>query len=258
MLVGRRGARRHPRAAPARESAPRSSASSACRRRRRGDDPPGAGPFAWLPGLVAGGISPWSLVRTADATTPPRRRLRPDARGAPPVPALDGRGRRDRARRARVGNVAAAPPGRSRRCARRCGCPRRPRPAPAVPAAAELGIPGLASGRHPERRLLPHRHRARSCRGSTRPTGRCASTAWSTARCGSPGTSCSRCPMTESYVTLACVSNEVGGDPDRQRPLARASRSASCSPARACTPDADMVLSTGRPTGSPRRPRSRR
>ncbi len=45
----------------------------------------------------------------------------------------------------------------------------------------------------------------------TSQAGRCGSTAWSIARRRSPGTSSSQLPMFEQYVTISCVSNEVGG-----------------------------------------------
>ena len=54
---------------------------------------------------------------------------------------------------------------------------------PGTPAATipqGLTVEGLSPAHHPERRLLPDRHRARRPPGRPRPTGRSASTAWST------------------------------------------------------------------------------
>ena len=46
----------------------------------------------------------------------------------------------------------------------------------------------------------------------TSTAGRCACSGWSTRRSRSPSTSWWQLPLVEQYVTIACVSNEVGGD----------------------------------------------
>ena len=104
--------------------------------------------------------------------------------------------------------------------------------------------------RHPGTRAGRSRRTSRStgstprssCRRSIRPTGACASTGWSRTRSTITWDELLALPLEESVTTLACVSNEVGGDlignavwlgyPIREL-LARAKP----------TSDADMVLS---------------
>ena len=200
-----------------------------------------AGPYAWAPGILAGGIS---LIFVRMLT----RRLRPIAGFAPD---------HDDRRRflvwtagtaaagliaLAVGNIAS---GASRsieavRAALRL--PKAASPAAAVPAAAELDVPGLAPVVTPTTDfyridtalVLP---RVDPADWSLRIHGmvdREVVLTWDELLA---------LPMTESYVTLACVSNEVGGSlignarwlgyPIREL-LARAGVQS----------DADMVLST--------------
>ena len=59
-----------------------------------------------------------------------------------------------------------------------------------LPPTVQVDVRRDDAVRDAERRLLPHRHRARSRRRCGRRTTRCASTAWSTTRSSSPTTSC--------------------------------------------------------------------
>ena len=201
---------------------------------------PGAGPFAWLPGLVAG-------VTAVVA-------LRLLMRALHPVPYL--RAEHEERRRFLLWTVGVAATGavalvvgtaargvtRSIEAVRDALRLRAPsNAAPAVPAAAELDIPGLAPVvtsntdfyRIDTALIVP---RIDPADWSLRITGmveREIQISWDELLA---------LPMQESHVTLACVSNEVGGDlignalwlghPVREL-LARAG----------VAPDADMVLS---------------
>ncbi|KQR36993.1 MULTISPECIES: molybdopterin-dependent oxidoreductase [Microbacterium] len=171
---------------------------------------PGAGPFAWLPGLVAG-------VTAVVA-------LRLLMRTVHPVPYL--RAEHEERRRfllwtagVAAAGVAALVIGTAARGATRSieavrTMLRLPAPttaAPAVPAAAELGIPGLASVvtsntdfyRIDTALIVP---RIDPADWSLRIHGmveREVVISWDELL---------TLPMTESHVTLACVSNQVGGD----------------------------------------------
>ncbi len=81
-----------------------------------------------------------------------------------------------------------------------------------VPAGAELGIAGLAPVVTPNAQLLPDRHGARRARRSTRRRGACASTDSSRRRSSLTWDELLALPLEESWTTLACVSNPVGGD----------------------------------------------
>ncbi|CAH0183428.1 Protein-methionine-sulfoxide reductase catalytic subunit MsrP [Microbacterium oxydans] len=200
-----------------------------------------AGPYAWAPGIVAGGIS---LVFVRMLT----RRLRPVAGFAPD---------HDDRRRflvwtagtaaagliaLAVGNIASGASRSIEAVRSALRLPKATSPAAAVPAAAELGIPGLAPVVTPTTDfyridtalVLP---RVDPADWSLRIHGmvdREVVVTWDELLA---------LPMTESYVTLACVSNEVGGSlignarwlgyPIREL-LARAGVQS----------DADMVLST--------------
>nr|WP_045279689.1 molybdopterin-dependent oxidoreductase [Microbacterium oxydans] len=200
-----------------------------------------AGPYAWAPGIVAGGIS-LIFVRTLT------RRLRPVAGFAPD---------HDDRRRflvwtagtaaagliaLAVGNIASGASRSIEAVRSALRLPKATSPAAAVPAAAELGIPGLAPVVTPTTDfyridtalVLP---RVDPADWSLRIHGmvdREVVVTWDELLA---------LPMTESYVTLACVSNEVGGSlignarwlgyPIREL-LARAGVQS----------DADMVLST--------------
>jgi len=201
---------------------------------------PGAGPFAWLPGLVAG-------VTAVVA-------LRLLTRTVHPVPYL--RAEHEERRRfllwtagVAAAGVAALVIGTAARGATRSieavrTMLRLPAPttaAAAVPAAAELGIPGLASV------ITPNTDFYRIDTALIVP--RIDPEDWSLRIHGMverevviSWAELLTLPMTESHVTLACVSNQVGGDlignarwlghPIREL-LARAG----------VDPDADMVLS---------------
>lgn len=202
---------------------------------------PGAGPFAWLPGLVAGLVAV-IVLRLLVA------RLRPVA-GLPP----DGEDRRRfliwtagvaaaGAVALIVGNVARGATRSIEAVRAALRLPVAARPAAPVAAGAELGIPGLASVVTPNAEfyridtalIVPQVDPAD---WSLRIHGRVdreVEITWDQLLA---------MPMQESDVTLACVSNEVGGSlignarwlgvPVREL-LARAGVDA----------EADMVLST--------------
>ncbi|WP_223628339.1 molybdopterin-dependent oxidoreductase [Microbacterium sp. EST19A] len=202
---------------------------------------PGAGPFAWLPGLVAGVVAVIAVRLLI-------RRLRPIAGLAP-----DGVDRRRfliwTAGTAAVGVVSLIVGNIARGATRSIDVvrsalqlPKATRTAPAVPAEAELDIPGLAPVvtsnidfyRIDTALIVP---RIDPADWSLRIHGmvdREVVISWDELLA---------LPMDEADVTLACVSNEVGGSlignarwlghPIRDL-LARAGVSA----------DADMVLST--------------
>ncbi|MEW2459981.1 molybdopterin-dependent oxidoreductase [Microbacterium sp. NPDC047426] len=202
---------------------------------------PGSGPFAWLPGLVAGLVSVIVLRLLI-------RRLRPVAGLAP-----DHEDRRRfllwTAGAAAVGLVALIGSSLARGATRSVEAvraalrlPSPARPAAAVPAGAELDIPGLAPVVTPNAEfyridtalIVP---RVDPADWSLRIHGmvdREVVLTWEELLA---------LPLVEADVTLACVSNEVGGSligtarwlgyPVREM-LARAG----------VDPDADMVLST--------------
>lgn len=201
---------------------------------------PGAGPFAWLPGLVAG-------VAAVVA-------LRLLMRVVHPVPYL--RAEHDERRRFLLWTVGVAATGavalvignaargvtRSIEAVRETlRLPTAARPAPAVPAAAEFDISGLAPV------ITPNTDFYRIDTALIVP--RIDPADWSLRIHGMVDREVViswgellRLPMQESHVTLACVSNQVGGDlignalwlghPVREL-LARAG----------VDPEADMVLS---------------
>lgn len=202
---------------------------------------PGAGPFAWLPGLVAGvaAVVALRLLMRVVHPIPYRRAAHEERRqfllwtaGA----ALTG--------------VAALAIGTAVRGATRSieavrstlRLPTAARPAPAVPAAAELDVPGLAAV------VTPNAEFYRIDTALIVP--RIDPADWSLRIHGMVDREIVitwdellALPMRESHVTLACVSNPVGGDlignalwlghPVRDL-LARAG----------VDPEADMVLST--------------
>ncbi|WP_247630802.1 molybdopterin-dependent oxidoreductase [Microbacterium croceum] len=202
---------------------------------------PGSGPFAWLPGLVAGLVGVIALRLLT-------RRLRPIAGLAPD--------REDRRRfllwtagTAAAGLIALAVGNAARGVTRSIDAvrdalalPKAAAPAAAVPPAAELGIPGLAPVVTPNADfyridtalIVPRLDPADWSLRIHGMVDREVTITW---------TELLALPMQESYVTLACVSNEVGGSlignarwlgyPVREL-LARAGVHA----------DADMVLST--------------
>lgn len=175
---------------------------------------PGAGPLAWLPAVVAGGVGAvalWLLVRLlrrADAGTP-----------APEPPS--GPSRRTFfawVGAAAVGGILAAAAGGMRSTAsatvaavrRALRLPTPGSAAPPVPAGAELGIPGLASVVTPNDRfyridtalivpeLDPADWRLR-IHGMVEEE---VELTWDELLA---------LPLEESWTTLTCVSNEVGG-----------------------------------------------
>ena len=86
-------------------------------------------------------------------------------------------------------------------------------PAPSLdPDNAFTDLDGLTPLVIAQRRLLPDRHRAAHAGRRRRARGPCASTAWSTARSTLTFDQLVELPLIERYVTIACVSNEVGGD----------------------------------------------
>ncbi|WEK60373.1 MAG: molybdopterin-dependent oxidoreductase [Candidatus Microbacterium colombiense] len=202
---------------------------------------PGAGPFAWLPGLVAGLVAVIALRLLV-------RRLRPIAGFAP-----DHEDRRRfllwTAGTAAAGLIALAAGNVARGATRSIDAvrealrlPKAVTPAAPVPSAAELDISGLSPVVTPNLEfyridtalIVP---RVDPADWSLRIHGmvdREVRVTWDELLA---------LPMQESYVTLACVSNEVGGSlignarwlghPIREL-LARAGVQA----------DADMVLST--------------
>ncbi|MFJ4225616.1 molybdopterin-dependent oxidoreductase [Microbacterium sp. NPDC089695] len=202
---------------------------------------PGAGPFAWLPGLVAGVVAVVALRLLMRVVKPiPYLRAEPEERrrfllwtagvAAAGVAALI------------VGNVARGATRSIEAVRAALRLPSAARPAAPVPASADLGIPGLAPIVTPNAdfyridtalivpRIDPADWRLR-IHGMV---DREIVVTWDELLA---------LPMQESYVTLACVSNEVGGSlignarwlghPVREL-LARAGVDA----------DADMVLST--------------
>ena len=199
---------------------------------------------AWLSAAVATGrrrrSCSWLLLRLA---------------AAPPTARAD-RHRVDAAERRRAscsgrGHRAGRDLGRRRRAVPPARRQRRGGPGPAGgPARVEAGaarhrpastpsidVDGHHAAGHAERRLLPHRHRHPRAPG--RPGG------W---RCGSPGMvdraveleldELLAMDLVDEYVTLSCVSNEVGGDLVGN-PWWRACRSPTCSTGPACSPSAD-------------------
>ena len=83
--------------------------------------------------------------------------------------------------------------------------------APPLPEGAELAVDGITPARGPQRGLLPDRHRA------PRPAARPQHVAAAHLRHGRPRDPLTydelvAMPLVEQYVTIACVSNEVGGD----------------------------------------------
>ncbi len=66
--------------------------------------------------------------------------------------------------------------------------------------------------RHPERGLLPDRHRAERARGSTRTTGPCAMHGLVDNEVEITCAELLERDLVETWLTLTCVSNEVGGD----------------------------------------------
>ena len=137
----------------------------------------------------------------------------PGSRGtSSPVPGLGRRARRAGDRRAGHRPRACSTPGpRTRpRPARRSPRPSTPRRASAPTTA--FAIAGLTPARRPQRRLLPHRHRAPRPVGGRRAR-------WSLRVHGMVDREVTltfdelvALPLIERYVTIACVSNEVGGD----------------------------------------------
>ncbi|GGM55560.1 oxidoreductase [Microbacterium saperdae] len=202
---------------------------------------PGAGPFAWLPGLVAAVVAVVALRLLT-------RRLRPIAGFAP-----DHEDRRRfllwTAGTAAAGLIALAVGNVARGATRSIDAvrealhlPKAAAPAAAVPSAAELAIPGLAPV------VTPNTDFYRIDTALIVP--RVDPADWSLRIHGMVDHEVTvtwdellALPMTESFVTLACVSNEVGGSlignarwlghPVREL-LARAG----------VRSDADMVLST--------------
>lgn len=171
---------------------------------------PGAGPFAWLPGLVAG-VAAVVALRLLMRTVHPVPYLRAEHEerrrfllwtvgvAATGLAALA------------IGNVAR---GATRSIEAVRTMLRLPAPttaAPAVPAAAELDIPGLASV------VTPNTEFYRIDTALIVP--RIDPTDWSLRIHGMverevviTWDELLTLPMTETHVTLACVSNEVGGD----------------------------------------------
>ena len=179
---------------------------------------------------------------TREPSPRPMRRAPAAPRGRPPpLPRVGGRRRRDRrARRARRIRPAGGHARGHRRSATRSRFRRRRRRRPSRRRPSS-DIDGLTPGRHPERRVLPHRH------GAAVPA--VDPSTWSLRIHGMVDQEVTltwdellALPLDESVTTLTCVSNEVGGDlignavwlgyPIREL-LARA----------APTADADMVLS---------------
>ena len=157
-----------------------------------------------------------------------RRSHRPRSVAAPGAFAV-----RDRRRR----SAHARPTGPAARSSSAAGACRSPRSRPARSAArssiaSARPRPAPSPRRRPPRRSLPaptsgsrssprSSSRPRTSTGSTPPSssrtstatpGASGSTGWSTARSRSPTGISSQLPVIEQYVTIACVSNRVGGD----------------------------------------------
>ena len=136
-----------------------------------------------------------------------------------------GGGRRGRRRTgsSSAGSTGSRPhatPSRPRRSSRRrrstAPARRRRRAAEATPAVAR-GPGGRAAQpddavHHAERRLLPDRHRAVGAAHRPRQAGRSTSAGWSTKPLSLSYDDLLARPQIERMVTIACVSNEVGGD----------------------------------------------
>ena len=84
-------------------------------------------------------------------------------------------------------------------------------PAPALPAERRLRPRRQRPLHHRQPRLLPHRHRAHAAPRLRGGLAAARSTAWSTGPSSSPSPTSATARLIERPVTLACVSNEVGG-----------------------------------------------
>ena len=161
-----------------------------------------------------------------------------------------GRAARDggggRSRRALAGRSTGRLGGPGRDPAARAGRPRAGR------AGGRGSVAGPARAvRHPERRVLPDRHRAGGAAGRPGRPGGCASTAWSQPSARYSYADLLARPLVERvrHPDLRLQRGRRG--PDRQRPLARACRSRTCSTRPA--PDAAPTRSSaGRSTAGPR------
>ncbi|WP_226531642.1 molybdopterin-dependent oxidoreductase [Microbacterium paraoxydans] len=202
---------------------------------------PGAGPFAWLPGLVAGLVAVM-VLRLLVARLRPVAGLEPDGEDRRRFLVWAAGVAAAGAVALIVGNVARGASRSIEAVRDALRLPSAARAAAAVPAGAELGVPGLAPVVTPNAEfyridtalIVP---RVDPADWSLRIHGmveREMEFTWDELLA---------MPMQESFVTLACVSNEVGGSlignarwlgvPVRDL-LARAGVDA----------DADMVLST--------------
>ena len=145
------------------------------------------------------------------------RRAAEHARLEPPLPA-PGRAARSPSGRSRRGSARPAPA----REAARAGAASAGGP----PVAAAAGPPAIRRGhrhhgsrgrrplahRRPERRLLPHRHRVHRRRRWTATRWRLQVTGLVDRPVELTYDELIALPIIEQYVTIACVSNEVGGD----------------------------------------------
>ncbi|MFJ6532099.1 molybdopterin-dependent oxidoreductase [Microbacterium sp. NPDC091662] len=202
---------------------------------------PGAGPFAWLPGLIAGLVAVITL-RLLIARLRPVAGLQPDGEDRRRFLLWTAGVAAAGAVALIVGNVARGASRSIEAVRDALRLPTAARAAAAVPAGAELGIPGLASVVTPNAEfyridtalIVPQVDPADWSLRIHGMVAREIEITWDELLA---------MPMQESDVTLACVSNEVGGSlignarwlglPVREL-LARAGVDA----------DADMVLST--------------
>ena len=149
-----------------------------------------------------------SAARPRPRATPGRRPRRRAARSSS-GPASSARSR---------SSAAASAGGCSRVARPRSPRPRSPRsrgrsiPSPRPAPDASFAIDGLTPLDRPQRRLLPDRHRADHPGRRASTAGRCGSSAWSTREVTLTFDELVELPLIERYVTIACVSNEVGGD----------------------------------------------
>ena len=252
-------------AGAARWWAPASSTPCSAARRRASRWRPSAAPPRSTTCRSRSASSTWLVVpvaadraaapgRARGRAAPARRAEEPTAStGGGPEPdrtrrALPDPGRRDRRRRrsslAASGRVVGR--GRrhveeTRRLLRLPGVT-----APEVPPARRVGLKGIAPWQTPnddfyliDTAIVVPDHRAAA-------TGRCGSTAWSTARSADLRRAARPASVTEAWITLNCVSNEVGGDLIGNAWWSGVRRRATCSPRPASQAGADAVLQTSR------------
>ena len=136
-------------------------------------------------------------------------------------------------------NLLEAAPGRA---AEGAALPTAAGAVPDVPAGASLDVAGITPIVVPNDEfyridtalVAPARRRRRLARSRSR--------AWSTARSTLTYDELSAMPLFEQFVTIACVSNEVGGAPRRQRPVDRACDLREVLDMAGVQPEADQIV----------------